>query len=261
MTPLEGLHHVAAQRPERGDLEQAADGFEALLWGEVLKTMRRSVGDDHSFARGVYTSMLDEELARIMAERTSGLDEQLARQFGAETLPSAARALIDGPGWVSPVSGGLHRVGSSQRFGADRPGHEHRGLDLARPEGTEVRAARDGVVRRINRDPDASGGIWVEVAHGAGVSSRYLHLGAVRDGLTEGQAIRSGELVGEVGDTGPESRGAHLHFEIRVDVGGKRTAVDPEPLLKKWSRGDFFPKGATDPVDARDETLKRGAER
>ncbi len=261
MSPLDGIPQLTAPTPERHELEEAADGFEALLWGEVLKTMRRSVGGEESFARGVYTSMFDEELARILAERTSGLDRELARQFGAEPLPEAAQSLLDGPGWVPPVSGRVHRLGSLQRFGAERPGHEHRGLDLARPEGTEVRAARAGTVRRLNRDPEASGGVWLEIDHGAGVSSRYLHLREVRDGLRVGEKLAAGEAIGTVGNTGPESHGAHLHFEIRVDTGSKRAAVDPEPLLKKWSRGDFFPKGATDPVDARIETRVWGAQR
>ncbi|MEM6734116.1 MAG: peptidoglycan DD-metalloendopeptidase family protein, partial [Myxococcota bacterium] len=214
MTPTDAIAQARLSATQRQDVEAAADGFESLLWGEVLKTMRRSVGGDASFARSTYTSMMDEQLARILAEQTTGLDQELERQLGAELQPDSLAGLLSGPEWTVPVSGSIvfHH---SQSFGAERPGHIHQGIDFGRREGTPVGSARDGIVTRINRNPETSGGIWVEVKHDQGLTTRYMHLSAVRDGLSVGDAIAAGQELGAVGNTGPGSHGAHLHFEIR----------------------------------------------
>jgi murein DD-endopeptidase MepM/ murein hydrolase activator NlpD len=55
--------------------------------------------------------------------------------------------------------------------------------------------------------------------------------------VTEGQRVRIGAPLGEVGNTGA-SFGAHLHFEVWVR-GGWYTGgepIDPLPLLRRWAR-------------------------
>jgi len=98
----------------------------------------------------------------------------------------------------------------------------HQGIDLAAPEGTEVYAARDGVVVACGADPVL--GNLVIIEHEAGYRTVYGHLRRIAVGLK--QQVRSGIIVGEVGTTG-RSTGPHLHFEIRR--GG--SAKDPSPLL------------------------------
>ena len=62
----------------------------------------------------------------------------------------------------------------------------------------------------------------------------FMHL---RDGsipVTAGQHVRTGQRIGEVGNTG-RSFGAHLHFEIWVGGwfdGG--APIDPLPALQDW---------------------------
>jgi murein DD-endopeptidase MepM/ murein hydrolase activator NlpD len=53
--------------------------------------------------------------------------------------------------------------------------------------------------------------------------------------VSTGDPVRTGQLVGEVGNTG-RSFGAHLHFEIWVGgwfSGG--APVDPLPFLQAWA--------------------------
>lgn len=243
MKPGDAFHshhvHEHHEHHDHAQIERAADGFESLLWGEVTKAMRRAVGSDQNFAQGIYTSMLDEQLAKILAEQTTGLDSHLQQQFGHEPLPRRSQELLDAPGWTFPV-GGIQTMSLSpgQKYGADRGLHRpagHVGVDLGRAEGTPVYAARGGFVTAVNRDAETSGGRWVEVNHGAGVRTRYLHLHEVSDALTVGSQLRSGETIGTVGNTGPGSKGNHLHFEIRVEVGERRRPIDPTSYLKKWS--------------------------
>jgi murein DD-endopeptidase MepM/ murein hydrolase activator NlpD len=98
----------------------------------------------------------------------------------------------------------------------------HQGLDLAAPEGTEVFAARDGIVTEIGDDPVY--GIYIVLSHGENWASLYGHLQRVETTLRS--AVQSGNLIGRVGSTG-QSTGPHLHFELRQN--GR--AQDPGKLL------------------------------
>lgn len=94
----------------------------------------------------------------------------------------------------------------------------HKGLDLAAPEGTPIRATADGTVARAAW---AGGyGLMVELSHGNRTETRYGHMS--RLAVLPGQRVAQGEVIGYVGSTG-RSTGPHVHYEILVD--GR--AVDP----------------------------------
>jgi hypothetical protein len=103
--------------------------------------------------------------------------------------------------------------------GVPRP---HGGLDLAAPEGTDVFAAREGVVTELGEDPVY--GKYVIIQHGENWVSLYGHLSSINTVLRN--TVRSGTLIGKVGSTGL-STGPHLHFELRQNG----TARDPGRLL------------------------------
>ncbi|WP_019585674.1 peptidoglycan DD-metalloendopeptidase family protein [Deinococcus apachensis] len=112
----------------------------------------------------------------------------------------------------------------TSRFGeADIDYHKqifHGGVDLAAPAGTPVYAAADGTVTE-----SGYGAYGMNVYTAQGDSTLvYGHLS--RTAVTPGQAVRRGDLLGEVGCTGI-CTGPHLHFEVRLD--GR--AVDPLALL------------------------------
>jgi murein DD-endopeptidase MepM/ murein hydrolase activator NlpD len=66
----------------------------------------------------------------------------------------------------------------------------------------------------------------VGVDHGHGVVSLMMHLHAVT--VREGEVVRAGDKLGEVGSTG-RSTGPHLHWGLYV--GGQ--AVDPASWMKE----------------------------
>ncbi len=87
----------------------------------------------------------------------------------------------------------------------------HHGVDFAAPPGTPVRAAGDGVVEWAGRNGDY--GNHVAIKHGDGWVTTYSHLRGVARGLHPGMAVRQGQVIGWVGQTGLAT-GPHLHFAL-----------------------------------------------
>jgi murein DD-endopeptidase MepM/ murein hydrolase activator NlpD len=98
----------------------------------------------------------------------------------------------------------------------------HKGLDLASATGTEVFAARDGIVAESGEN--AVFGKYIIINHGDDWSSLYGHLSEILVPLQS--AVQSGRLIGKVGSTGL-STGPHLHFELRQHG----QAQDPEEFF------------------------------
>ena len=98
----------------------------------------------------------------------------------------------------------------------------HRGMDIAAPRGTPVRAPAEGVVVFAGRRRGY--GLCVELDHGDGITTFYGH--ASRLNVKVGTRVRRGDVICYVGSTG-KSTGPHLHYEVRIN--GK--PVDPERFI------------------------------
>jgi murein DD-endopeptidase MepM/ murein hydrolase activator NlpD len=134
-----------------------------------------------------------------------------------------------------PIAGPFDWGGPDAGFGAKRRGHRHQGQDLAAAAGTPVVAPFRGVVTAVQYQARAAG--HYVVLHGDGDDYDYvfMHLRSGSIVVREGERVRTGERLGEVGSTGGSS-GPHLHFEVWLGpwyAGGH--AIDPLPLLEAWS--------------------------
>ena len=141
--------------------------------------------------------------------------EALERIRAEATLVRAAREtdsdLTDFAGqFIWPASGRISGVYGSQRFYNGNPGNPHLGVDIAGPTGSPVVAPAGGVVTLVHEDMFYSGGTLV-VDHGMGLSSTFIHLERVL--VTEGQRIRQGDLIAEIGATG-RATGPHLDWRL-----------------------------------------------
>ena len=105
------------------------------------------------------------------------------------------------------------------------------------PRRRERRSWRRGAGSSRRSDTSAGGAGHYVVVDGATESRDYvfMHLRSGSIPVSTGDPVRTGQLVGEVGNTG-RSFGAHLHFEIWVGgwfSGG--APVDPLPFLQAWA--------------------------
>jgi len=90
----------------------------------------------------------------------------------------------------------------------------HKGTDFAAPTGTRVKASGDAKVDFVG----VKGGYGnvVVLKHDNGVSTVYGHLSRFAAGLSKGDKVTQGDIIGFVGTTGM-STGPHLHYEFMVN--------------------------------------------
>lgn len=134
-----------------------------------------------------------------------------------------------------PVVGDFDLGGDDARFGAPRTGHSHKGQDISADEGTPIVAPHGGTVTVVAFQAEGAGNYVVLDSAGEDRDYVFMHMQDGSVGVTQGQQIPTGKLIGRVGNTG-RSFGAHLHFEIWTDGhwfdGGKPT--DPRPIIDAW---------------------------
>lgn len=88
-------------------------------------------------------------------------------------------------------------------------------------------AIEAGTVSRISTS--SLGGLTLWIAGSSGDSFYYAHLDGYAAGLSTGQSVSAGTLVGYVGNTGnAQYTVPHLHFEWHPGGG---SAVNPYPLV------------------------------
>lgn len=94
------LEHISTQVPTQTKsddspeaIREVARTFESLFLNEIMKNMRKTLPEDgllnSGFANNVFNSMLDQEYSSIASQSGQfGLAEVIARQLGADPLPS-----------------------------------------------------------------------------------------------------------------------------------------------------------------------------
>ena len=85
----------------------------------------------------------------------------------------------------------------------------HTGVDLSAPIGTPIFATGDGIVEAA--DFGRGYGKRVIIDHGYSYKTQYAHMSRIM--VSRGQAVKRGDMIGLVGNTGT-STGPHLHYEV-----------------------------------------------
>ncbi|EPB8152533.1 phage tail spike protein [Clostridium perfringens] len=121
--------------------------------------------------------------------------------------------------WILPVTGSITAL-----FGHYPSGAKHTGTDIGCPEGTPVRACRDGIVIK-RRELTYSYGKYLFVDHGGGLTTIYGHNSKLL--VNEGDHVKQGQVIAKSGSTG-NSTGNHCHIELRYNG----TPVNFAPSLR-----------------------------
>jgi murein DD-endopeptidase MepM/ murein hydrolase activator NlpD len=196
------------------------------------------------------TASEDDDFSQLIAQLSADLTRNKSRDIakaGSTTTGSASNAKARDKEFANrakalfaPLSGatllmpvvGVRTNDISDSWGNPRDGgrRKHRGIDIFAPKGTPIVAVTDGIVSYIGEQP--KGGLCLWLTTEAGTSFYYAHLDRWAPGLYEGMEVRTGDLLGYVGNTGnARTTPPHLHFGINQDD----EMVNPYPILTKAS--------------------------
>jgi len=133
-------------------------------------------------------------------------------------------------GLVCPVDGA---VSFSDTWGAPRSGgRTHKGVDMSASRGTPLVALETGRIYRLSNS--TLGGLSIYLLGNSGDIYYYAHLDAFADGLSGGQKVSAGDLVGYVGTTG-NSPSWIPHLHLGWQPGGGDWA-NPYPMVNDLCR-------------------------
>lgn len=154
---------------------------------------------------------------------------------GTEQPPAEENKKPDKLTMVSPVVGEItksHSIDTPVFSNTLNEWRVHAGIDISAEEGTEVFCAADGVVSKVYSDPLL--GKAVEVTHEGGIVSIYANLSAADIAVNEGDSLKSGALIGKVGDTSLSELAdePHLHFAVKVNG----VSVNPLDYISESSK-------------------------
>lgn len=189
--------------------------------------------DDYSKIASVDAKKAQSKVADKLKAAKKADDVKIAKAKAAKQAKAAAAAskvttvskVSDANGvkfTVKPVSGTI-----TSRFGRrSSPGGvgstNHKGLDIAAPNGTLIYASAAGTVEFSGTN--GSLGKLVIINHGNGIKTYYAHCSSLK--VSSGQKVEAGNVIAAVGKTGTAT-GYHLHFEIRVNG----TSVNPQKYI------------------------------
>ena len=213
----------------------------------------------------------DSELSRQLAGQRGGLSQVLETALGGGTsgapalaplfsdaAPTAATSAQAGATSAQPAA--VRTAGSAEPSMLRLPGRVssdfgwrrdpltgaarfHRGMDIAAAYGQEVPAAAAGVVTFAGTQNGY--GTVVIVRHEGGAETRYAHLSQAD--VRAGEAVRAGDVLGRVGQTG-RANGAASAFRgpgsrPGYRSGGRRDRGSGCPGLKRRVRMPIICRG------------------
>jgi murein DD-endopeptidase MepM/ murein hydrolase activator NlpD len=122
---------------------------------------------------------------------------------------SLIKQFLRAPLAYNRISSGFTNSRFHPTLGRNTP---HRAIDYAAPMGTPIMSVGDGTV--VFAGWGGGYGNFVKIRHNSTYQTHYAHLSRFATGLSVGDTVAQGQVIGYVGSTG-YSTGPHLHYEIQ----------------------------------------------
>lgn len=140
----------------------------------------------------------------------------------------APTAQSDGSTYAIPMKAGLERRITQSFRGRFSHSQEPSlyAVDIAMPVGTDIAAARSGIVVFVKDDYHMGGSTqffldkanYVRILHDDGTFADYAHILMGTATVKPGEQVKTGDVIARSGSSG-FSTGPHLHFVIRRNTG------------------------------------------
>jgi len=188
------------------------ENFRKLLTGDLKEMTKEAVEQQNQAAaptdtlspQDVERIPEDEQLRSAVARGTFTSDPVLAASVagGANTAATLKEVSLEQISFMPPVSGEVTSAFDLKK--------EHYGVDIAAAKNTPVKAAANGMV--ISSGYTVETGYSIAIQHPNNVVTIYKHNSVILK--KEGSPVKAGEAIAIIGNTGEQSSGPHLHFEL-----------------------------------------------
>ena len=182
---------------------------------ELLESIRKQKTSYEAMARNL------EEQSRRMQDLMRKLEAEARSKKNVRPLPKNIPALTGGLDW--PVTGTVVSYFGKQKHPVYDTYIYKKGIEIAAPAGSEVRAVEAGQVAFANFFKGL--GLIAILRHGGEYYTVYAHLTNLK--VKAGEKVNKGQPIAALGDAGPS--GSSLYFEVRKGS----EAIDPLMWLKR----------------------------
>jgi len=224
------------------DTKELSKKIETIFLTELLKVMFANTSFSEGKTTSTYMTAIIPQIAEMMSEREIGIGRfltenanflsSISKNQKIELNPSLdnqeEQRKIKLPNKISlPVSGKITSSFGLRTDPIDGKLRHHNGIDIAVPEGTEIKPVLSGKV--VYSGYSNGYGNCVIVEHDNGIQTIYAHNS--KNLVKAGDTVTSDTVIALSGSTG-RTTGPHLHFEVRKD--GK--PVNPVAMLNSLEK-------------------------
>ncbi len=187
--------------------ERYVGGIQRILQGDVIDSVVQDVASEDTATN-----------TAVLLSSPSPTDSAFREWVEGETAFSLEQrsAELDIPQLLAPVEGVV--TSSFDRTMG------HFAVDIASTKNTPIKSCYEGIV--VFADWTSENGHIIIVQHDNNLVSAYKHNSALLKDV--GDYVRSGEAIAIIGNSGENSTGPHLHFELWYDG----SAINPEDYIK-----------------------------
>ena len=177
--------------------------------------VQNNLANDIQLERNV-TTVSSVQDVQNSEEAMGGGDESIDRETDLDVI-----YIKKNGSFIKPISGRI-TSGYGPRTPTNIVSANHAGVDIGANTGADIVASMEGKVEGVSSQGDY--GNHLKITNGE-ISTLYAHCSKIV--VNEGDSIKQGQKIAEVGSTG-RATGPHLHFEIRRN----NKTVDPLKIVE-----------------------------
>jgi murein DD-endopeptidase MepM/ murein hydrolase activator NlpD len=206
-------NEIQASRAYQENIRKILVGDLASMTKEAVEKQGQPENPADTMPKDIDRIPEDEQLRSAVEKGTFTADPNAANNN--TTLIAPRDIPLEQLYFIPPVSGDMTAAFDFKK--------NHFGIDVSAPKNTAVKSAADGVV--ISAAYTVETGYTIAIQHPNNVVTFYKHNSVL---LKEaGTIVKAGEAIAIIGNTGENTSGPHLHFELWH----KGRAVNPADFI------------------------------
>lgn len=177
------------------------------LYEKSLQTIKGLIG---TWKEKNNTNLLNENTTNEQKESSQNLVTNTVSAISMTEEELEIATLKENYQFIKPVNGKVTSEFGGREVTSPVMSADHKGIDIAAKQGTNILAAIEGQVEEANSNSEYGNFVKIKTDD---VLTVYAHCKKLK--VSKGDNVKQGDVIATVGSTG-KSTGPHLHFEIRL---------------------------------------------